>query len=376
MEAKLEAKLKQKVSYYKDPTCDDDEEEEEDICGFACFVVGIIFLFVIVGGVATLIVMGVDEKQAIMTLTSTHPAQPLSSGVLEAIQNSATMNSRVIDDTPNTTKDIGTLDLVILVHSMAEASSKRDLIRHTWMKDTPSKVKVFFVIPARHALPEIIVALKQESKTHKDMVVFLDGPVIPESETLLLELVWSERTLKFLYLMKTRDSMYIRIPSLMQNVVQTLIDVESNAYLGYFQGQQKPRDKRSTKHSEPNWHLCDTFIRFAHSGGYILSKILVNRLSFQGSFLYPYNNEDVALGTWLSPYNDIDWTHNVLFNTEVGKSRGCRNNWIVFSSSDMMAEHKRLQNGENLCLAEREDFPTYMYNFHTFPSKCCTQVKF
>lgn len=344
---------------------------EDDLCGFMCFVVGVISMFLVVGAIATLIVLGVDNRHSFGSLSSSHKVKPLSSRVMQSLTNSVTMYTEILDDTPGSLDK--ELDLLVLVHSLPQDSASREAIRKTWMKTTLSLVEVLFVVPAAGVAE--LETIKNESKTHQDMIVFLSGPKIPESETLLLEYVWAMRSRKFAYLMKTRDSMYVRLDVLMKEVVKNLNDAKSNAYLGYFQGQQKPGEK-STKYNEPEWFLCDYFIRFAHSGGYILSRELVHRLYTQASVLYPYNNEDVALGTWLSPYDDVDWTHNIRFNTEVGKSRGCRNNFIVFPSSDMVAQHDRLQNGGSLCLVEENLVQTYNYNFKTSPSKCCTAVKF
>ena len=353
------------------------DDSEDGLWGFVFFVVGVISMFLVVGAIATLIVLGVDDRHSIVSLTSTHPVKPLSPTVRETIQHSSvSQHSSIIGVKEDTETDINEeLDLLLLVRSLPEDLASRDMIRNTWMKDLPSRVEVLFSIPAQDATPIVLEAMNHESSTHRDMVIFLASPVTPESESLMLELLWSVRARKFAYLMKTRDSMYVRLDILMKDVIQPMKTTNSNAYLGYFQGKQKPKDIKSTKLSEPEWYLCDYFIRFAHSGGYILSNKLVERLSAQVHVLYPYNNEDVALGTWLSPYDDISWTHSIEFNTEVGRSRGCWNNFIVFPSTDMMTQHTRLSNGEPVCELEHEAIETYQYDFKTAPSKCCTAVK-
>ena len=349
----------------------EEEEEEEDACGFVCFLVGLIFMFVVVGGIATLIVLGVDEdRQVITSLTSTHSAKPLSQAVVNSLKN---MEGRTIDHTENGSPG-RKLDLLVLVHSLAKDNSLRDVIRKTWMVGVDSSVEVVFVIPAKDVSSKYLEGIRQESSTHKDMVVFLDAPTMPESEALILELTWSSSQRDFEYLLKTRDSMYVRIGALMEEV-RKLKDTKSNAYLGYFQGKESPRNRGSTKHREPEWFLCNYFIRFAHSGGYILSRELVNRLSTVATYLFPYNNEDVALGTWLSPYNDVNWTHMVNFDTEIGHSRGCFNDFIVFPSSHTVSEHERISSGGPTCLSEKELVKTYEYNFNMSPSKCCTELE-
>lgn len=353
-------------------------EEESSLFAFICFIVGIILIFLVVGVVATLIVMGNrGEDKKIPSLTSTHHLKPLSSGVTEALQDPAVMLSRVSDHTDLSDKRV---DLLILVRSLPDSVASRNAIRQTWMKNVPPAVAVVFVVPAKGLSPDKLNKLELEGSTHKDIVEFLDCLTMPESEMLLLELAWAGRTKHFSYLMKTRDMMYIRLQPLIETVVKPLLKVKSNTYLGYFQGNANPRKYKTTKmHPEPHWYLCDNFIRFAYSGGYILSEKLVQRLYTQAPFLFPYNNEDVALGTWLAPYDDIDWVHEVRFDTNVaaGGSRGCRNSYLVFPSVDMFMQHKRLlSDGGGVCLVEYEDVETYEYNFNVFPSNCCTAVKF
>ena len=343
-------------------------EDEDTLCGVVCFVVGVVLVMVLVGVIATLIVLGVDERRTIDSLTSTHPSKPLSPGVMESL-DPANINARVLDHTWGSPNE---LDLLILVRSLPEASSARTAIRKTWMKAVPQSVEVLFVVPAGMVPTSELDPLELESTTHRDMVVFLDGPVQPESEALLLELVWSSKNRRFAYLMKTRDCMYVRVQALLRQLVWTLKDAKSNAYLGYFQAHENPWNEKSTKLAEPEWYLCDSFIRFAHSGGYILSGELVRRLSSLASLLYPYNNEDVALGTWLSPYSDVNLTHSVHFDTEIGRSRGCSNHFLVFPSTDMPSQHSRLEGDGPVCLDENEVIKPYWYDFSAPPSKCCT----
>lgn len=348
----------------------EDSDSPDDACGFVCFIIGLFCMFLVVGVIATLIVLGVDDRHNIESLTSTRPARALSSGIMESIHSSFKTRDNA---KPGVSEKV---DLLVLVRSLPENLAARNTIRMTWKDKTPPAVEVLFVIPARAITSKRLEVLEEEKKEHQDMLIFLDGPVVPESESLLLELIWVTRNRNFLYLMKTRDSMYVRLEVLMKEVISSLVVSKSNVYLGYFQGRQKPGDKASLKHSEPQWFLCDLFIRFAHSGGYVLSKELVNRVASVASVLFPYNNEDVALGTWLSPYDDVNWTHTIRFDTEIGKPRGCRNDLLVFQPTDMVEQHNRLQNGADVCVEENSKLETYQYNFNIAPSKCCSAVKF
>ena len=347
------------------------EEATSDLCGLISLVIGVISMFLVVVAIATLAVLGVDHRQEITSLSSTHPFKAMSYGVRDLIQNYSSKRARVIDDTQAPSKKS---DLLILVRSATDNFKSRAIVRKTWKRLQPPGVEVIFVVPAFVITSSNLEAIKRESKTNKDMIVFLDGPTVPESEGFLMGLAWATHSRKFSYLMSTRDSMYIRLDVLKEGIIKQLLANHTNAYLGYFEGRQSPKDKHSTKLPEPDWFLCDTYVRFAHSGGYILSSKLVHRLHSQSSLLFPYNNEDVAVGAWLSPYNDVDWIHETTFDTELGLSRGCQNSWVVVPAPDMVRMHARVSSGETLCLMEHEARPTHSYNFHIAPSKCCNHV--
>lgn len=368
---------------------DDDEEDNAEYLGLVCCIVGMIALLVGVGVLLSLVVANSDDRRwktlpmryTSKAPTSAYPVKSLSPGVMEALQNQTELEARVIDFTSigrgsgNRTRD---LHLLVLVHSDPQSTAhKRNTVRMSWMRDAPPGVKVVFVVPARSMPENTLNMLKMESNNYKDMVVFLDAPLVPESELLLLEFAWvSRKNVKFEYLLKTRDSMYVRIQDLMNKLVQQLKRNKSNSYLGYFQGNLNARDRKQRKHFEQGWFLCDKYIRFAHSGGYILSNKLVQRLYSQATYLYPYNNEDVAMGTWLSPFKDVDWYHDIRFDTELGRTRGCRNDWLVFQSNNLVMQHQKLLNSGKVCSMEWEEAETYMYNFDKYPSKCCTPVSF
>ena len=360
----------------------DEDDDSNEYLGFICCILGVV-LFV---GIAAVLIMikaassDVNHKPPVyytQTYVSASPVKYLSPGIMEAILNQTAMEARVIDFTSTGRERV--LDLLVLVHSHPDSSThKRNAIRESWKKDIPHRVEVVFVVPAHNIPVSTLDVLRMESMRYRDMVVFLDAPLIPESESLLLELAWclQRKNIKFEYLLKTRDSVYVRLHELMNELLQKLSNSESNSYLGYFQGKQSSRDKTHKKHHEHGWFLCEKYIRFAHSGGYILSSKLIQRLYSQATYLYPYNNEDVALGTWLSPFKDVDWHHDIRFDTDLGHSRGCRNNWLVFQSENFSMQHKLLQNTGKVCLSEREQEKTYNYNFSVYPSKCCTPVSF
>ena len=352
------------------------EDEDDETCGIFCFGLGLILMFVGVAILATVIVYNQSDQNhgPVVSLTSTREVKPVSEELTKVLETpNSRLSLKTISDIHRPTV-AEKLSLLVIVCSVPESQNLRQSIRDTWMprSETGLDTVVVFSIPAKGASSERLASLKEESRKNKDMVVFLESNSLPESELLLFEWVWAAKTFNFHYLLKVRDFMYVRLPLLMTEIVKNLKERNSNAYLGYFEGNRSPKD--SGKLDEPDWFLCDHFIRYAHSGGYILSEVLVKRLLRQAKFLHPYNNEDVALGTWLSPFNDIDWIHETRFDTEIGKARGCKNDNLIFqieNNVDMVIKHhKSIQTGR-YCEMEYENIQAYSYNFDTLPSQCC-----
>lgn len=358
-----------------------DDDEDDDSCGFICFALGVIFLFVGVAILATVIVysQSPEDTSSVFSLTSTREVRPVSALLMSTIERPYSI--KTIDYCINKSSEVPSpLALLILVYSKPNGFVRRNAIRETWMKDahntlSQNKILVRFTIPGLDLSSKERKALDDESANHKDMVVLTDSAITPESELLLFEMVWSTQKYRYQYLMKTRDNMYIQIDKLNKQVLHELLEKKLNSYLGYFEGNKDP--KTNDRLPEPDWFLCDQFIRYAHSGGYILSRVLVDRLLSQAKFLHPYNNEDIALGTWLSPFKDIDFAHNIDFDTEVGKPRGCNNKLIVFQPADneeMSVVAKRLEATGNCCDSEFYKTRPHSYDFFVLPSKCCTEL--
>ena len=53
--------------------------------------------------------------------------------------------------------------------------------------------------------PHRLMQLKAESQKHKDMAIFPESSVLPESEHLLYQLGWAEGTFSYRYLLRTKD---------------------------------------------------------------------------------------------------------------------------------------------------------------------------
>ncbi len=371
------------------------EEDDEGECEIVmCCVAGFVLLLagaVVVIAIAPAVRHGGHKvvprtsfPATVKTKTAFEVKSFSSKAVEKALHSEHELESHLVDCTnfhpKKGAKQKNSIDLLVLVHSDPKAISElRNRVRMSWKKELPTGVEVVFVVPAQGMPQNDVSKLTEECQNYKDMVVFLNGPQLPQSEFFLLQLAWvSMRHINFHYMLKTREFMYVDLSRMMTDLIPELKRNRSNTYLGYFRADVKIRSKKGPKmHPEPNWVLCDKFIRYAHSNGYILSHELMLRLHSLNIYLYPYNNEHIALATWLSPYKDVDWYHDIRFNTEAGMSRGCRNDWLVFQSNNLLLMHQKLQSFAKPCGATQwEESQTYSFNFDTPPSNCCSRVVF
>lgn len=348
--------------------------EPRKIARVCCLILSMMF---ITGMVAFSVVWSgiLEENVPLKSLSSVYEVKPVPRKLLQVLKNPGSLqviyhvNSSTCVDA-ECVHDTEPIVLLVLVESLPTSHDSRMAIRHSWMQYS-SNVSVRFVVPGKGLPEKTLKQLTEESATFKDLVVFLDAKELPQSVKLLYEFAWAEQAINYLYLMKTSEQFYVRTKEL----VEELKKMQSNTmvYWGYFEGRRRPTDKG--KHPEPDWFLCDTFIRYAHVGGYIVSRPVVKRLLSVAKYLQLYNNEDVAVGTWLSPYKDINWKHDVLFDTEIGTSRGCRNSFIVFPTNgswDMASRHQWLTETGRHCLGP-ETASGYQYNFNELPAKCCSK---
>lgn len=341
-----------------------------------CLISGVALL---TGVVAAVILWSgwIENEAPLKSLASVQEVKPISAHLSRVIQSPQSL--KVIhhgkapaiysgDCTPPECRT-GPITLLILVESLPTSYGFRMAVRNSWMQYGSVDVFVRFAVAGKRLRKSTLNWLAKESATYQDLIVFLDAEEFPQSEKLLFEFFWAEQTVDYLYLMKTREQFYVRMKELVRELKR--MRANTTVYWGYFEGKKSPLD--GGKHPEPEWFLCNTFIRYAHAGGYIMSRQLVKRLLSLADYLQLYNNEDVAVGTWLSPFKDVHWKHDVRFNTEVGVSRGCDNNFIVFPTRDnldMTTKHKQLMETGQYCKAAETAWG-YEYNFNVLPAQCC-----
>lgn len=86
-----------------------------------------------------------------------------------------------------------------------------------------------------------------------------------------------------------------------------------------------------------------------------------------------FNAEDISVGLWLAPVNNILRIHDTRFDTE-WTSRGCQNYYLIthkMSMHDMKQLYNNVVKTNRLCSEETLTRTSYLYNWSNLPSQCC-----
>ena len=388
MSASMSA-LDDKISYLPPPSCPRLSDRSRELRCIICFFL----LLTIAIGSVILLSTWVNEEYEMTSVTSTRDLRPIPKLLSQVQRDPSSLptiyygqkltpaHGNIVEGLPppppSTSSSCHSCMLLVLVDSAADNIKMRRSIRATW-KTHPSvgvSACVVFSIVGEGLSPTLREELEEESQRFNDLVVFPESKALPESEHLLYQLFWAEATFDYTYLLKTKDQFYVRLETLLHDLRR--LDLNSNVYWGYFDGTRRVGHSWSGKHSEPDWFLCSTFIRFAHSGGYIVSRQLIQRLLKTADYLQLYQNEDISIATWLTPFNDVEWRHDARFDTDVGMSRGCLNSYIIFpvnSPSDMVQRHDRLEQSGHVCRKEHTVLQSHTYDFTVKPAECCRDI--
>lgn len=350
----------------------------------------LLFLLLLTAAIAGIIWLSgwVDGEYEMTSVTSTRELRPVPKLLTQVKKDPSTLpviyhepsqplpysdNEEGLPTSPN----FRSVMLLVVVDSPADNSDMRRAVRETWQR-YPSvgvSARVVFSVAAKGLAAGKLNELVEESRRFNDVVVFPESKVLPESEHLLYQLFWAEQAVDYQYLLKTKDRFYVRLEELLHELRQEREN--TNIYWGYFEGNRWAQQRWSGKHPEPDWFLCNKFIRFAQSGGYVVSRALIQRLLRAADYLHLYQNEDVSLATWLAPFADVVWKHDVRFDTDVGLSRGCQNHYIIFpvnSRADMLQRHERLSSSGRVCRKEHRLLQPHSYDFSVMPAQCCSAL--
>ena len=259
--------------------------------------------------------------------------------------------------------------MAVLVMSDPKSNYARRIIRKTWASDVPEGFVVRFVIGTAKLTDSELAAVLEEDFDHGDLILLprLEDAYNKLSFKLLEMLVWANENLNVRYLMKVDEDSFVQ-PNLLAD--ELLKMPSKRLYWGYFNGRGPVL--KEGKFAELEYNMCDRYTPYALGGGYVLSADLVTFVAQNHALLKVYKNEDVSLGSWLSPL-DIHREHDERFDTEY-HSRGCKDSYLVthkHSLKQIQLYHRTVQYTGKLCIDEYVDYVSYMYNWNVPPSRCC-----
>eukprot|EP00794_Sanderia_malayensis_P011329 gene11329-12515_t len=267
--------------------------------------------------------------------------------------------------------------LLIIILASPNGYERRKAIRQTWLSfpiKEQLKIGHRFIIGTAGLKKDVKEDLIEEERHHKD-VLLLDNhkeSYYSLTSKLLKTFIWIKDNIDSKFVLKVDDDTFVRTNVLMKDLKAK--QKFQRIYWGFFRGDANV--KKAGKWAEKDWVLCDKYLPYANGGGYILTQDLVNHIAQASDMLQIYNNEDVAVGTWLAPVL-LNRIHDVRFDTEY-KSRGCSNKHIVShkqSIDDLYTKYHELLVNNRLCQMEVSVRKSFDYDWKAKPSMCCRRTK-
>ena len=226
-----------------------------------------------------------------------------------------------------------------------EGRNARDTIRKTWMQTCYTKEPlclVLFVIGTFGLPSSTIEDLQVERKLNSDLLLLENLKDTPNNLTrkVLDSFVWADQNVDFTYLLKTDHDSFVFVNELHKVAYQYHQEkMNRKLYWGFFvyRGAVPFMDYR--------WFLSTHYLPYAFGGGYMISANLIHKIALTADCLQLYNNEDVSVGVWLSPYL-IQRKHDRRFHTMPGGGRKCGVKdclvWKSVSLEHMLKLHSEL----------------------------------
>ncbi|XP_055636207.1 beta-1,3-galactosyltransferase 6 [Toxorhynchites rutilus septentrionalis] len=243
------------------------------------------------------------------------------------------------------------------------------------------KVKALFAIGVHGLSRAERKAIYEEQRVYSDVLELDD---LKDSYSNLTTKIFQsmnkiDKVYDFKYLMKLDDDTYLKLDLLSEDLLSYYEKMHKmrsahrkpiELYWGYFKGASTIQQRGQWK--ESNYKLCDRYLPYALGGGYVLSKNLVTFIATHGASLSNYRSEDMAVGTWLSPFGNIHRRHDVRFDT-AWMARKCQEYHIVLhkrTAQEMMDYYqgKQCVNTETQVTQRPKE---YFYDWTVPPSQCC-----
>ncbi|CAL1294966.1 unnamed protein product [Larinioides sclopetarius] len=285
-------------------------------------------------------------------------------------QDSSLVKSGLMNDDAQSVIEKHAAFLIVVIFSAPTNFERRQIIRKTWLTSKRSlSIKHFFAVGSA-SLDLHQKNIMQKEHTEYDDLLILDtvNDSFSKLSGKLREILrWLDKYVDFTFLLKVDDDSFVRLDVLYSELTK---QPHEKLYWGFFNGQARVKTKGKWK--ESNWFLCDRYLPYALGGGYIITSDLVHNVVLNSNYLTLYQNEDIALGSWLAPFN-IKRLHDPRFDTEY-MSRGCFNTYLIThkqSTSMMITKYENIKRTGNLCSSEYRDRNSYQYNWNVPPSLCC-----
>ena len=225
----------------------------------------------------------------------------------------ATAVSNDLPETANIPNNV----LLVMVISTPENRARRDVIRKTWVGsyvEHKKKFAVKFVIGALDLNASKTESLISENKTFGDLLLLTDHLDSYNNLTrkVLHTFVWVDKNTDYSFVLKIDEDSFPKLDQIELELKERTSG--KPLYWGLVASQSTPR--KEGKWAEPNWKLCDKYLPYALGGGYVLSKYLIHRIAINADGLTLYNNEDVSVGAWISPF-DLEMKHDSRFRSDM-----------------------------------------------------------
>lgn len=273
----------------------------------------------------------------------------------------------------------GLYQLLVLVDSSPREVERRRGIRETWLRDNHRQQRFIgrFVIGLGGLTPHDLALLTCEDVAHGDLLLLpsitdpLNAASYSNSKKLLRSFVWAKENIEFRFILKCTDSTFVRLDLLLDELAER--GGGGDYIWGFFAGGvQATKDGHL---GEKDWYLCTHYLPYPEGGGYVISEGLVSILCALSDDLEHYAHDDIALGAWFSPFNEIERKHDVRFNTGY-YSRGCNNAYLVThreTAHSMVEKFVSIRDTKKLCQKEVSDKPSYHYNWTVPSNRCCVR---
>ena len=202
-------------------------------------------------------------------------------------------------------KKLGPTFVLIMVPVLFSSTNSRNLIRNTWYKgfgDT-EHVMLRYIMGVNTLNDSQMKQLHEENKAHGDLVFlenFTEGIWALTNKTIAI-MKWATENVEFTYLMKCDDDAFVYVNNAVEELKRR--PTTKKLYYGVMAFNQKPILSNQGKWRDFEWNLSKKYTPFARRGCYILSEDLVQLLARQSHHLKRHPLEDVAVGSWLAPFD-------------------------------------------------------------------------